>query len=58
MAVVGELVAAGVSQHVRAHLEGSRGLAQTADEVMEADGRHWPAALGDEDVRLVKVLAP
>jgi hypothetical protein len=21
---------------------------------MEADGRHWPAALGDEDVRLVR----
>jgi hypothetical protein len=25
---------------------------------MEADGRLWPAALGDEVVRLVKVLAP
>src|SRR3954447_39055 len=32
------------------------GLAEPLDEMVEADGAHWSAALRDEDVSLVRVL--
>jgi len=51
VAVVGELVSAGVPEHVRVdakwHL---RDLAEALDEPMEAYGAHRPTALGNEYV--------
>jgi hypothetical protein len=33
------------------------GLPDTLDEVMEADGADWPAALGNEHVGVCRVIA-
>jgi hypothetical protein len=51
MAVVGELVAARVPQHVRVDGEGELGRgADCRQELAEGRGRHGPAPLGGEDV--------
>src|SRR5258707_6289482 len=56
--VVGKLIAARMSQHVRMQRERHPGgLAESLDEMVEADGAHWSAALRDEDVSLGRVLA-
>src|SRR5262245_55770979 len=55
--VVGKLIAARMPQHVR--VQGERhpcGLAEPLDEMVKADGAHWSAALGDEDVSLSRIL--
>ena len=55
--VVGKLIAARMPQHVRMQWERHPGgLAEPLDEMVEADGAHWSAALGEEDVSLVRVL--
>jgi hypothetical protein len=55
--VVGKFIAARMPQHVRMQWERHPGgLAQPLDEMVEADGAHWSAALGEEDVSLIRVL--
>ena len=55
--VVGKFIAARMPQHVRMQWERHLGgLAEPLDEMVEADGAHWSAALRDEDVSLVRVL--
>jgi hypothetical protein len=59
VAIVGELEAAGVAQHVR--MDGKRhlnGLAEPCHEVMEADGRHRSASLGNKHMSFCGVLSP
>ena len=59
MAVVGQLVAAGVAQHVRVDFERhSGGLAEPFHEPMEAKRADWPATLRNEHERVCGVLAP
>ena len=49
--VVGKLIAACMPQHVRMQWERHLGgLAEPLDEMVEADGAHWSAALREEDV--------
>jgi hypothetical protein len=55
--IVGKLIAARMPQHVRMQWERHPGgLAEPLDEMVEADRAHWSAALGEEDVSLVRVL--
>jgi len=59
VAVVGELEAAGVPQHVR--MDGKRhlgGLAKALDEMVKAHWADWSATLGNKHVCLCRVLAP
>jgi len=59
MAVVGQLVAAGVAQHVRVDFERHfSGLTKPFHEPMEAEGADWPATLRNEHERVCGVLAP
>jgi hypothetical protein len=47
VAIVGELVAAGMARHVRMDREWHLGgLAEAVDEAVETDGADGPAALG------------
>ena len=56
--VVGKFVAARMPQHVRMQWERHLGsLAEPLDEMVEADGAHWSATLGEEDVSLVRAFA-
>jgi hypothetical protein len=55
--VVGKFIAARMPQHVRMQLERHPGgLAEPLDEMVEADGAHWSAALGEKDVSLVRAF--
>ena len=59
VSVVGELEAAGVSQHVR--MDGKRqlgGLAEPCHEMMEAHGADWAATLANEHVGFARVFTP
>src|SRR5260221_7754143 len=59
VAIVGELEAARMPQHVRMQREWHLGgLAEPLDKMMEADGAHRSTALGDEDISLGRVLTP
>ena len=59
VAVIGQLVAAGMAQHVWMHSERHlRGLAEPYHEMMEAHGADWPATLANEYMDLARVLAP
>ena len=59
VAIVGELEAAGMAQHVGMDLERqSSSLPEPFDEVMKPDGGHWPTALGDEPMGICGVLTP
>src|SRR5262245_8204465 len=54
VSIVGKFIAARMPQHVRMQRERHLcGLAEPLDEMVEADGVHWSAALRDEDVSLV-----
>ena len=58
MAIIGQLEPAGMAKHVRVDREWHPGgLPNTLDEAMEADGADWSAALGDEYVGVLRVLA-
>jgi hypothetical protein len=58
VAIVGELEAAGVAEHVRVNREWHLGgLPNTHDEAMEADGADRPTAFGNEHVSLSRVIA-
>src|SRR5262249_51090807 len=58
VAIVGELEPAGMAEHVRVDGEWHLGgLPDTLDEAMEADGADRPAALGNEYVGVLRVLA-
>ena len=55
--IVGKLIPARMSQHVRMQRERHPcGFAEPLDEMVEADGAHWSAALRDEDVSLVRAF--
>jgi hypothetical protein len=55
--VVGKFIAARMPQHVRMQWERHPGgLAEPLDEMMEADGAHGSAALGDKNVSLGRIL--
>lgn len=57
VAVVGELEAGGVAQHVRVRLEGvASGLAGARDQHCKARGREWRVALAGEHERRFWVL--
>ena len=59
VAIVGELIAAGVTQHVR--MDAKRhfgGLTEALNEPMEAYGAHRPTALGNEYIGICRVLPP
>src|SRR5262245_31320004 len=58
VAVVGELKTTGMVKHVWVDREWHLGgLANALDEAVEADGADGPAALGNEDVSLFRVVA-
>src|SRR5262249_18506379 len=58
VAIVGEPEPAGVAKHVWVDREWHLGgLAEALDEPVEADGADWSAALGDEYVGVLRVLA-
>ena len=58
VAIIGELEPAGMAEHVRVdrkwHLGG---LTEALDKPVETDGADWSAALGDEYVGVLRVLA-
>jgi hypothetical protein len=55
--LVGQLVAAGVPEHVRVHREGQIGLQScTGDKLADVARRHWAATLGDKQVGAVGPL--
>ena len=59
VSIVGELVPAGMAQHVR--MDRKRhpgGFPEALDEPMEADRAHWSTPLGNEHVGIRGVLAP
>jgi hypothetical protein len=59
VAIVGELEPAGMAKHVWVDREWHLGgLTDTLDEAVETDGADWPAALGNEYVGVLRVLAP
>jgi hypothetical protein len=59
MAVVGQLVAASVTQHVRVDFERHfSGLTEPFHEPMEAEGTDWPTTLRNEHESVCRVLAP
>src|SRR6516162_2240314 len=56
--IVGELEPAGMAKHVRVDREWHvSGFPEALDEAMEANGADWPAALGNEYVGVLRVLA-
>src|SRR5262249_33273883 len=56
--IVGELEPTGVAKHVGVDWEWHLGgLADALDEAVKANRTDWPAALGNEDVSLFRVLA-
>ena len=58
VAVVGELEPTGMAKHVRVDREWHLGgLADALDEAVETDGADWSAALGNEYVGILGVLA-
>src|SRR5262245_61051665 len=58
VAIIGELEPAGMAKHVRVDWEWHLGgLAEALDEPMEPNGTDWSAALGDEYVGVLRVLA-
>src|SRR5262249_44884585 len=58
VAGVGKSIAAAVAKHVWVDREWHLcGLPDTLDEAMEADGAYWPAALGNEYVGVLGVIA-
>src|SRR5262252_1405768 len=58
VAIVGELESAGMAKHVRVDREWHLGgLADALDEAVETDGTDWPAALRNEYVGVLRVLA-
>ena len=58
VAIIGELEPAGMAKHVWVDREWHLGgLANALDEAVEADGADGPAALGNEDVSLFRVVA-
>jgi hypothetical protein len=57
-ALIGQLIAASVPEHVRVYLHvETRSLARTVHHRLEASGREWRAALADKDERRVCRLA-
>src|SRR5262249_16349208 len=57
VAIIGELKTTGMAQHVWVDREWHLGsLADALDEAVEADGAGGPAALGNEDVSLFRVV--
>src|SRR5262249_27476415 len=58
VAIVGELEPTGMAKHVRVDGEWYLGgLPEALDEPVETDGTDWPAALGNEYVGVLRVLA-
>src|SRR5215831_15542568 len=58
VAIVGELEPAGMAKHVRVDREWHLGgLPEPLDEPVETDGTDWPAALGNEYVGVLGVIA-
>ena len=58
MAIVGELEPAGMAEHVGMDREWHLGgLPEALNEPVETDGTDWPAALGNEDVGVCRVIA-
>src|SRR6516165_9182074 len=56
-AVIGELVAAGMPQHVEMHRKrNTRSLADDLDQPVDRIRREWRAALRGEDIAAVRVL--
>jgi hypothetical protein len=56
--LVGELVPAGVSEHVRVNREPELGrLPYPGDQLPDAGVRQWPLALGDEQIRGLRIVA-
>jgi len=59
MAIIGQLEATGVAQHVRVDREWHLGgLPEALDKPVETDGADWTAALGNEYVGVSRVIAP
>ena len=57
MPIVGQFVSTRMPQHVRMQWERHPGgVAEPLDEMVEADGAHWSAALRDEDVSPVRAF--
>ena len=58
MAIVGEFEPTGMAKHVRVDREWHLGsLADALDEAVETDGADWSAALGNEEVGVLRVIA-
>jgi hypothetical protein len=58
VAIVGQLEPAGMAKHVGMDREWHLGgLAEALDEAVEPDGADWSAALGNEYVGVLRVLA-
>src|SRR6516165_38117 len=58
MAIIGQLEATGVAQHVRVDREWHLGgLPEALDKPVKTDGADWPAALGNEYVGVGGVIA-
>ena len=58
VAIVGQLEATGVAQHVRVDGEWHLGgLPEALDKPVETDGADWSAALGNEYVGVSRVIA-
>ena len=56
--IIGQLEPAGMAKHVGVDREWHLGgLAEALDEPVETDGADWSAALGDEYVGVLRVLA-
>ena len=59
VSIVGELVPAGMAQHVRMDRERhAGGFPEALDEPMEADRAHWSTTLRNKHVGIRGVLAP
>ena len=58
VAIIGQLEPAGMAEHVRVDREWHvSGFPEALDEPVEADGTDWPAALGNEHVGVLRVIA-
>src|SRR6516164_6206442 len=58
MAIVREFEPTGMAKHVRVNRERHvNGLPEALDEPVETDGTDWPAALGNEHVGVLRVIA-
>ena len=59
VAIIGELVPAGMPEHVRMDWEWHpRGFPKALDKPMEADRAHWSTTLRNKHVGICGVLAP